>query len=153
MHRFKAFPRPASFSPPCAAVALVFIAGALLALTGFASAADTGNLGMAFRPKEAPPPPPSPTAASSPSRAREGGLPGDGGLRVVVVGGARSLASIDGKIVRVGDMVNGMRVADISAQGVLLVGEGGARERLGLSPSAVKRNPAAATQVSKESRP
>ena len=43
--------------------------------------------------------------------------------------------------VRVGDIVNGMRVTQISAQGVVLIGEGGVTEQLMVNPSAVKRKP------------
>jgi hypothetical protein len=61
------------------------------------------------------------------------------GLRVVVVSASRSVASIDGKVVRVGDTVNGMRVTLIDQHGVVLTGEGGATERLTVIPPAVKR--------------
>ena len=63
------------------------------------------------------------------------------GLRVVVSSASRSVASIDGQIVRVGDIVNGMRVTRINAQGVVLMGEGGVTEQLMVNPSAVKRQP------------
>lgn len=66
------------------------------------------------------------------------------GLRVIVSGKSRAVASIDGQIVHVGDTVNGMRVTRISAQGVVLTGEDGVAEQLLLNPSAVKRKPAAA---------
>lgn len=61
------------------------------------------------------------------------------GLRVVVASASRSVASIDGKMVRVGDTVNGMRVTLIDQHGVVLTGEGGATERLTVIPPAVKR--------------
>ena len=130
---------------------------ALQPTVSFCQATDAGSLGRAFRPQEAPPPPPAARAASAPvavGTARSEGA--SSGLRVVVLAPNRSLAFIDGKIVRRGDLVNGMRVADISERGVVLVGEDGAREHLRLTPAAVKReHPAAAAQNSnsKEYRP
>jgi hypothetical protein len=122
---------------------------AALAIAGLGSACLAGesisSLGAAFRPQGT-------VDAPAPGNGERTGanLPG---LRVVVSSPARSLASIDGQIVRVGDMVNGMRVAQIDQQGVLLVGEGGVRERLTVSPSAVKRErPAKATNVSNGAR-
>lgn len=71
------------------------------------------------------------------------------GLRVVVASASRSVASIDGQIVHVGDTVNGMRVTRIDQNGVLLTGEGGVTERLTVIPPAVKRErPAKATRDS-----
>ena len=61
------------------------------------------------------------------------------GLRVVVSSRGRSVASIDGQIVHVGDTVNGMRVTRINPQGVVLTGEDGVEERLAIHPSVVKR--------------
>jgi hypothetical protein len=70
------------------------------------------------------------------------------GLRVVVSSTSRSVASIDGQIVHVGDMVNGMRVTQINPHGVVLVGEGGVSERLMVNPAVVKRKlPAKATRI------
>ena len=71
------------------------------------------------------------------------------GLRVVVSSASRSVASIDGQIVHVGDIVNGMRVTQINPQGVVLTGEGGVEERLMVNPSAVKHTrPVKARHVS-----
>ena len=120
-----------------------------LAIAGLGPASLAGesisSLGAAFRPQGG-----ADTPAPGSGERAGANLPG---LRVVVSSPARSLASIDGQIVRVGDMVNGMRVAQIDQQGVLLVGEGGVRERLTVSPSAVKRErPAKATNVSNGAR-
>jgi len=105
-------------------------------------AADSvGGLGSAFQPQgwaEAP--------IDGNSERTEANL---AGLRVVVASASRSVASIDGKIVHVGDMVNGMRVTRIDQHGVVLTGEGGATERLTITPPAVKRErPAKATRGS-----
>ena len=71
------------------------------------------------------------------------------GLRVVVASASRSVASIDGKIVHVGDMVNGMRITRIDQHGVVLTGDGGITDRLTVIPSGVKRErPAKATRDS-----
>jgi hypothetical protein len=96
-------------------------------------AADSmSSLGSAFRPQ-----PGADASALASSGERSGGhLPG---LRVIVSSTSRSVASIDGQIVHVGDTVNGMRVTQINQQGVLLVGEGGVQERLLINPSVVKR--------------
>jgi hypothetical protein len=129
------------------------LAALLLLASTAVPAADGGSLGRAFRPQEAPPPPAVRASAPAEVGARGDGAPG---LRVVVLGANRSLAAIDGRIVRLGDLVNGMRVAEIGPRGVLLVGEDGAKEHLRLSPAAVKRaHPAAAAQNSnaKESGP
>jgi hypothetical protein len=62
------------------------------------------------------------------------------GLRVVVLNGSTAHASIDGRVVHVGDTINGMRVTRITEQGVVLAGEGGVEERLSIQPpSVVKR--------------
>jgi hypothetical protein len=75
------------------------------------------------------------------------------GLRVVVSSASRSVATIDGKVVHVGDTVNGMRVARITPQGVVLTGEGGVTERLVVSPSVVKlEHPANSKRISNGAR-
>lgn len=109
--------------------------------SGCLAAESTSNLGSAFRPQGV-------AAAPAAGNGEHAGanLPG---LRVVVSGASRSVASIDGQIVHVGDKVNGMRVTQISPHGVVLVGEGGASERLTVYPSVVKRKVAAkATRIS-----
>ena len=96
-------------------------------------AADSiSALGSAFRPQGAADP-----SAERGKAERPAATPS--GLRVVVSGASRSVASIDGQIVHVGDTVNGMRVTQINAQGVVLKGEGGASESLTVTPSVVKR--------------
>jgi hypothetical protein len=118
---------------------------ATVAMAGLGSAClaaeSISGLGSAFRPQgvvNAPPEVGSDRAVGSLS-----------GVRVVVASPGRTLASIDGQIVRVGDIVNGMRVAQIDPQGVLLVGEGGVRERVAVSPSVTRRErPADASRVS-----
>jgi len=71
------------------------------------------------------------------------------GVRVMASGVSHSVASIDGRIVRVGDVVHGMRVTQIDRQGVVLTREGGVTERLMVSPLVVKRmRPVAAARVS-----
>ena len=100
--------------------------------SGCLAAEPTSTLGSAFRPQgmvDAP--------AAGNAQPSGANLPG---LRVVVSGASRSVASIDSQIVHVGDKVNGMRVMQISPHGVVLAGEGGALERLTISPSVVKRN-------------
>lgn len=91
--------------------------------------------GSGFRPQRA-------AATAVPAAAADRADPAadaDSGLRVVVVRGERTLASIDGRIVRVGDGVNGMRVARIDEHGVVLVGQNGARQTLAVSPQVKKR--------------
>jgi hypothetical protein len=103
-------------------------------------AADSmSGLGSAFRPQSLPT---VPLAASAGERTG-----GAAGLRVLVLSPSRSLASIDGQVVHVGDTVNGMRVTRIDQQGVVLTGEGGATEQLTIAPSVVKRK-AVATPTS-----
>jgi len=110
------------------------VALSLASLGSACLAADSmSGLGSAFRPQgggDAP-------VAASGDRAGAT-LPG---LRVIVSRTSRSVASIDGQIVHVGDTVNGMRVTQINSQGVVLVGEGGVQERLLINPSVVKRTP------------
>jgi hypothetical protein len=96
-------------------------------------AADSMNgLGSAFRPQSLPI---VPVAASAGERTAGAAA----GLRVLVLSRSRSVASIDGQVVHVGDTVNGMRVTRIDQQGVVLTGEGGATEQLTIAPSVVKR--------------
>lgn len=121
---------PASPAPRLAALAL-----ALLAAASACRAADTfAGMGGTFRPAAAP----AAEAAAAPGAAARS-ADNLAGLRVVLSGTGRAVASIDGQIVRVGDTVNGMRVLQINQQGVLLAGEDGARERLEMNPLAVKR--------------
>jgi hypothetical protein len=105
------------------------------------AAESMSGLGSAFRPQA------GSDAPAAPSGDRSGAaLPG---LRVIVSSTSRSVASIDGQVVHVGDTVNGMRVTQISQQGVVLVGEGGVQERLLINPSVVKRTrPAKLTDAS-----
>ena len=121
-----------------AGLAALSIAGAGAACLAADSA---GGLGSAFRPQgwaDAP--------SDGSGEHTEANL---AGLRVVVVSASRSVASIDGKIVQVGDMVNGMRITRIDQHGVLLTGEGGITDRLTVVPSGVKRErPAKATRGS-----
>ena len=117
--------------------------------TGWA-AEPIGSLGAAFRP-QAPPPPPMESGAARASNAEPTGT-SPSGLRVVVTSATRSVASIDGRIVRVGDVVNGMRVTQIHPQGVVLVKEDGVREQLSITPAAVKR-PAHSIQLANGGRP
>lgn len=129
-------PKPAAARWPQALAAL------LLAALGTAARADESmsGLGAAFKPQ---------TAAEAPAAARAPRAATASGLRVVVASATRSVATIDGQLVRVGDIVNGMRVTRIDQHGVLLVGEAGAREQLTINPSVVKsKRQAAATSVS-----
>ena len=120
----------------CAASAWIRAGVVVLPLIGLGSAclaADTtSGLGSAFRPQGVADVPPEGGRGE-----RAGGSPA--GLRVVVSSASRSVASIDGQIVHVGDTVNGMRVTQINAQGVVLKGEGGVSESLMVTPSVVKR--------------
>ena len=71
------------------------------------------------------------------------------GVRVMASSASHSVASIDGQIVRVGDVVHGMRVTQIDRQGVVLTRDGGVTERLMVNPSVVKRmRPVATPRVS-----
>jgi len=116
-----------------------------LSIAGLGSACPAADsmdgLGSAFRP---------PSGADARVEGNGENLPG---LRVVVSSVSRSVASIDGRIVRVGDTVNGMRVTQINQQGVVLTGEDGASERLMINPSVVKRKlPVKATRNSNGAR-
>ena len=106
---------------------------------------SVGDLGSAFRPQgwaDAPVDSKAQRTEANPA-----------GLRVVVASASRSVASIDGQIVRVGDTVNSMRVTRIDQNGVVLTGEGGATERLAVIPPGVKRErPAKATPDSHGAR-
>jgi hypothetical protein len=95
------------------------------------AAESMSSLGSSFRPQAG-----SDAPVASGGERTGSNLPG---LRVIVSGNSRSVASIDGQVVHVGDMVNGMRVTQISQQGVVLVGEGGVQERLSINPAVVKR--------------
>jgi hypothetical protein len=117
-----------------ARAAALALAVALGALAASAAAQSLGGLDSAFRPQAAPPAQRS--AASAP--ADEGDYAP--GLRVVVTGRQRAVASIDGRVVHVGDEVNGMRVVRIDTHGVVLAGDEGVSERLTLAPAAEKRS-------------
>jgi len=130
-----------------AAVSRAAFAGLVIGglATTCAAADSMSGLGAAFRPqgKVAAP------AAGSGGRS-DANLPG---LRVIVTRPSRPVASIDGQIVHVGDIVNGMRVAQINAQGVVLVGEGGAEERMVINPVVKRMRPASdATRASNGAR-
>jgi hypothetical protein len=123
----------------------VFVALAFAGAGSACIAAESiGNLGAAFRPQG------TVDASTEPKRAAPapGSLPG---LRVVVSSASRTLATIDGQIVRVGDTVNNMRVTRIDTHGVMLVGQGGAREWLKVTPAVVK-SPRPAKATTPESR-
>ena len=109
------------------------VAVPLIGLGSAGLAADSmSGLGSAFRPQGGADLPPVGGHVERPGANPPG-------LRVVVSSASRSVASIDGQIVHVGDTVNGMRVTQINAQGVVLKGEGGVSESLMLAPSVVKR--------------
>lgn len=112
------------------------------------AAEPMSGLSAAFRPQALPPPAPAPAAPGSPAAAGtpaaandEGAAPS--GLRVLVTSPQRALASIDGRIVRVGDRINGMRVTRIDRQGVVLTKDDGGREQISITPSTVQRQNAA----------
>jgi len=109
------------------------------------AADSTGGLGSAFQPQG---------WADAPSDGNGARTEANqAGLRVVVASASRSVASIDGKLVHLGDMVNGMRVTRIDQHGVVLTGEGGVTERLTVIPPAAKRErPAKATRESHGAR-
>ena len=111
------------------ALALAIAMGTLAAP---AAAQSPGGLDAPFRPRVAPP-----QRSAAAAAADEGDhAPG---LRVMVTGRQHPVASIDGRLVHVGDEVNGMRVVRIDARGVLLEGDEGVSERLTLAPAAQKR--------------
>ncbi len=101
--------------------------------TSCLAADSAGGLGAAFRPQG------WADAPSDGNGSAERTSANQAGLRVVVASTSRSVASIDGKIVHVGDTVNGMRITRIDQHGVVLTGEGGVTERLTVIPPAVKR--------------
>src|SRR4029453_18546501 len=104
------------------------------------AAESMSGLGAAFRPLAG--------AAAPLGGSGDRSNPNVPGLRVIASGGSGSVASIDGRTVHVGDIVNDMRVTQINLQGVVLTGEGGAEERLTINPSVVKRmRPANAKRV------
>lgn len=123
------------------------VALSLAGLGNACLAADAINdLGSAFRPQALPVAPVAVSGERTSTNAPD--------LRVVVSSASRSLASIDGHVVHVGDVVNGMRVTQINARGVVLSGEGGVTERLLVSPTVVKRmRPADAARSSSGARP
>jgi len=110
--------------------AIVALSIAGLGTTCLAAESMSG-LGSSFRPQAG-----SDAPSASGSERSGADLPG---LRVIVSSTSRSVASIDGHVVHVGDTVNCMRVTQINQQGVVLVGEGGVQERLLINPSVVKR--------------
>lgn len=111
----------------------------LLAGQGAASlAADAASgLGSAFRPQLPPALPVANAGAQTTGDQPTSAAPP--GLSVVLAGPGRTLATIDGKIVHVGDTFNGMRVVRIDLRGVVLAGEGGKKEEMAVNPSAIKR--------------
>ena len=132
---------------------------ALLLAPSLAAAQSLNGVGAAFKPQALPPPPAPVATAATPAAAASAAAASvthdpasTSGLRVLVTGGSRQLATIDGKLVRVGDTVNGMRVLQIGPKGVVLKGEAGAREQLSPSPAAQKR-PANSTRVQTGARP
>lgn len=129
------------------------LAAALLALPPVTQAQPTGGIGSAFRPQTLPAVSSPVSGPANPASAAAPATPGgESGLRVVVSGGKQALAAIDGRLVRVGDRINGMRVSQIGPHGVVLTGEGGTREELKLHPAAEKK-PAMSTRVSQGARP
>ena len=100
-----------------------------------AGAADTSGLGAAFRPQELAPVA-QPAASGVPSGSCRHKRQG---VSVVVIRPEMASAVVDGRLVRVGDSVRGMRVARIDAAGVMLAGQGAAHELLTLAPLAMKR--------------
>ena len=95
------------------------------------AAESMSGLGAAFRPQT--------VAAVRVVGSGEQSSSNATGLRVIVSGASGAVASIDGRTVHVGDMVNDMRVTQINLQGVVLKGEGDVEERLTINPSVVKR--------------
>lgn len=112
------------------------------------AAESVNGLGLAFRPQGS-------VDAQLAGGSTERGGASSPGLRVVVSRPSHALASIDGRVVHVGDTVNGMRVTRISEQGVVLTGEGGVQEQLTLHPpSVIKRmHPTKAARVSNGAAP
>jgi hypothetical protein len=100
-----------------------------------AGAADTSGLGAAFRPQELAPVA-QPAASAVPSGSCHNKRQG---VSVVVIRPEMASAVVDGRLVRVGDSVRGLRVTRIDAAGVVLAGQGAARGLLTLAPLAMKR--------------
>ena len=121
----------------CSGLAAIWLAMAPPCL----AAESVSALGAAFRPQ-----------AVTPARVVGSGEQSNlnaPGLRVIVSGASGAVASIDGRTVHVGDIVNDMRVTQINSQGVVLMGEDGTEERLTINPSVVKRmHPGRAKRVS-----
>lgn len=128
-------------TPPRPRHALALLGTLVCLAAPVVQAADlAAGWGSAFRPKALPAPVPAAPAAGA---SGVGATPaGDlsGGLKVMVLGRERPLASINGRIVHVGDRIDGMQVLQISRQGVLLQGEGPNRQRLQIAPSVLKLN-------------
>lgn len=121
------------------------LAFALLLPLCSAPVAAADNLGAAFRPQG---------GDSAPGSGAEAEA-NVSGVRVVIVGAHRRVATIDGHVVRVGDRLNGSRVMRISLQEVVLLGEDGSTERLLVSPAVAlsKRPSPANARDLKETRP
>lgn len=113
---------------PCSGLVALLLVGAA---SQCLAAEPMSGLGAAFRPQAGPAAPVGASAERSNSNAP--------GLRVIVSGTSAAVASIDGRTVHVGDIVNDMRVTQINLQGVVLRREDGAEERLTINPSVVKR--------------
>ena len=138
MHR-QALPmklHPAHRRPSWRAGPAALALAAALAATATAAAADAmSGLGASFRP------PPGSEGRTDGATARGDVAPG---LRIVLLrAGQPAAASIDGRMVHVGDSVNGLRVTRIDAQGVTLAGEDGVSERLLVNPAVLKNTRAA----------
>ena len=118
-----------------AALAMLPCLWAGMALAQDSGGGPLGALGPMFRPQSAPVGSAAPVAGGAPAR-QDGG---DSGLRMVMLKGSQSFAVIDGRTVRIGDRLNEMRVSRIDHNGVLLVGDGGARQELVFAPALKKR--------------
>lgn len=119
--------------------AAVALAAALAACATAAAADGMSGLGASFRPQPG-------VDGRTEGRTDGGAARGDAapGLRIVLLrAGQQAAASIDGRMVHVGDSVNGLRVTRIDAQGVTLAGEDGVSERLLVNPAVLKNTRAA----------
>ena len=126
------------------AISMLLLAGPPAACL---AAEPVGGLGPAFRPQV-------PVAAPAAGVGASTAGVNPPGLHVVIVGPGRTLASIDGHIVHVGDTIHGMRVTQITLHGVVLTSDEGRKEKLTVNPSAIKREcPAGAPCVSKGVHP
>ena len=112
----------------CSGLAVLWLAGTA---SSCLAAESMSGLGAAFRPQAVA----APRVVSSGEQSNSNAP----GLRVIVSGASGAVASIDGRTVHVGDIVNDMRVTQITLQGVVLTSEDGSEERLTINPSAVKR--------------